>query len=82
MSWKLGPKQLGPYEVIEKLGDRDYWLELPAILKIHNVFHVDRLTLWKGSKVNGELPPPPTPVEIDHEKEFEVDEVINSCLFR
>lgn len=42
-SRKLGPKQLGPYEITEKLGDRDYRLKLPAALKIHDIFHVDRL---------------------------------------
>lgn len=41
----MGSKQLGPYEVIEKLGDRDYQLELPMALKIHNVFHIDYLAL-------------------------------------
>lgn len=44
-SQKLGPKQLGPYEVMEKLGDRDYRLKLPAALKIHDVFYVDCLVL-------------------------------------
>lgn len=80
-SRKLGPKQLGLYEVIEKLGNRDYQLELLTALKIHNVFHVDRLVPWRGSKVNGELPPPPAPVEIDYEEEFEVDELVDSHLF-
>lgn len=77
----MGPRQLSPYEVIEKLGDRDYWLELPAALKIHNVFHVDHLAPWGGSKVNDELPPPPAPVKIDDKEEFEVDEVVNSHVF-
>lgn len=80
-SRKLGPKQLGPYKITEKLSDRDYWLKLPAALKIHDVFYVDYLAPWGGSKVNGELPPPPALVEVDHEKEFEVDEVVDSRLF-
>lgn len=42
-SQKLGSKQLSPYEIIEKLSDRDYQLELLAALKIHNIFHVDHL---------------------------------------
>lgn len=80
-SRKLGPKQLGPYKITEKLGDRDYWLKLPAVLKIHNVFHVDYLIPWGRSKVNSELPPPPALVEIDHEEEFEVEDIIDSQLF-
>lgn len=81
-SRKLGPRQLGPYEITEKLGDRDYRLKLPAALKIHDVFHDNRLAPWGGSKVNGELSPPPAPVEIDHEEEFEVEDIVDSRLFR
>lgn len=80
-SQKLDPKQLSPDKITKKLGDRDYWLKLPAALKIHDIFHVNRLAPWGGSKVNGELPPLPTPVEVDHEKEFKVDEVVDSRLF-
>ena len=40
-SGKLGPKQLGPFKVLEKVGELDYHLELPPALKVHNVFHVD-----------------------------------------
>lgn len=80
-SQKLGSKQLGSYKIIEKLSNRDYRLELPAALKIHNVFHIDYLALWGGSKVNGELPLPLAPIEIDHKEEFEVDKVVNSRLF-
>lgn len=43
-SRKLGPKQLGPYKITERLGNRDYQLKLPAALKIYDVFHIDRLT--------------------------------------
>lgn len=77
-SQKLRPRQLGPYEITEKLGDRDYWLKLLVALKIHDIFHIDRLAPWGGSKVNGELSPPPTPVEIDHKEEFEVKDVVVS----
>ena len=38
---KLGPRQLGPFKVIERRGDLDYKLELPDWLKIHPVFHVN-----------------------------------------
>lgn len=79
---KLGPKQLGPYPVIGIHGDRDYRLELPPRMNIHNVFHVDRLSLWKGNDVNGELPPPPQAVIVDGEEEYEVDDILDSRMFR
>lgn len=81
-SRKLEPRQLGPYEITEKLGDRDYRLKLPAALKIHDVFHIDRLALWGGSKVNGELPLLLALVKIDYKEEFEVEDIVDSRLFR
>lgn len=80
-SRKLGPKQLSSYEITEKLSNRDYWLKLSAALKIHDIFHVDWLVPWGENKVNGELPPLPAPVEINHKEEFKVEEIIDSCLF-
>ena len=46
-SAKLGPKQLGPFEVTEVLSDVDYRLALPPALRLHDVFHVDRLSPYK-----------------------------------
>jgi hypothetical protein len=80
-SQKLGPKQLGPYEVTEVLSDLDYRLALPPILKLHNIFHVDRLSPYKGNEVNGLKPPPPEPVTVEGENEYEVDHVRDSRLF-
>jgi hypothetical protein len=76
---KLGDLQLGPYKVIERLGDLDYRLELPPSLsRLHPVFHVDKLSPWKGNDVNGILPPPPEPVELEGELEYEVQEIVDS----
>jgi hypothetical protein len=56
-SAKLGPKQLGPFEVTEVRSDVDYKLALPPALRIHDVFHVDRLSPYKGNEVNSQVPP-------------------------
>jgi hypothetical protein len=45
---KLGPKRLGPFTVVKRVGDLNYQLALPPLLKLHDVFHVDRLSPWKG----------------------------------
>ena len=42
-STKLGPKQLGPFKVIEVRSDVHYQLALPSALKVHDVFHMDHL---------------------------------------
>ncbi|XP_073298504.1 uncharacterized protein [Primulina huaijiensis] len=41
---KLSPRYIGPYEILEKIGDRAYRLALPPSLSgIHDVFHVSLL---------------------------------------
>ena len=60
----------------------DYKLSLPQSLKIHPVFHVDRLTPWGGNDINGKLPPPPEPVEVEGEEEYEVEEIVDSRFHR
>ena len=81
-SQKLGPRQLGPYEVIEKVSELDYRLKLPPAMKVHNVFHVNRLSPWKGNDVNGLRPPPPEAVEVEGEEEFEVEQILDSRIYR
>jgi hypothetical protein len=80
-SAKLGPKQLGPFTITEVKSDIDYCLDLPPVLKIHDVFHVDRLSPYKGNEVNGLLPPPPKPMTVDGEEEYKVDHVRDSKVF-
>ena len=80
-SAKLGPKQLGPFEVTEVLSDVDYCLALPPALRLDDVFHVDCLSPYKGNEVNGLTPPPPDPVTIDGEEEYEVDHIRDSKMF-
>jgi len=80
-STKLGPKQLGPFEVTEVLSDVDYHLKLPPTLCIHNVFHVDHLSPYKGNKINGFELPPPKPITIEGEEEYKVDHIHDSKMF-
>ncbi|KAJ3501679.1 hypothetical protein NMY22_g18841 [Coprinellus aureogranulatus] len=76
---KLGDLYLGPFKITEKVGDLDYRLQLPdSLSRLHPVFHIDKLYPWKGSNVNGILPPPPDPIELDGEEEWEVQEVLDS----
>ena len=49
---KLGPKYVGPYQVMELLRTVAYHLQLPENAHIHDVFHVDVLKPFIGT------PPP------------------------
>ncbi|WVZ63310.1 hypothetical protein U9M48_012951 [Paspalum notatum var. saurae] len=42
--WKLAPRFIGPFRIIQKVGDLAYELELPEHLSgVHLVFHVSQL---------------------------------------
>lgn len=46
---KLSPKYVGPYEVLERVGEVAYRLALPVELsKVHNVFHVSQLRRYRS----------------------------------
>ena len=75
---KLGPKRLGPFTITKVLSEVDYQLELLPALRIHDVFHVDRLSPYRGNEINGQEPPPPEAVTIEGEEEYEVDHIRDS----
>lgn len=83
-STKLGDRQLGPYEVLEKVGDLDYRLDLPlSLAQVHPVFHVSKLSPFKGNEINGLIPEEQEPVELEgeDEPEYEVENILD-CRIR
>jgi hypothetical protein len=45
---KLGPKFYGPYQIMQRIGEVSYKLQLPPRARIHDVFHVALLKKFEG----------------------------------
>ena len=47
---------MGPFQVLETIGEQAYRLALPETWKIHPVFHVSLLRDWKAADVQEDQP--------------------------
>jgi hypothetical protein len=77
---KLDHRYLGPYKILEKIGDLAYRLDLPRQIRIHNVFHVALLYRYKANEIPNRLPEPPPIVIVDGHEEFEVEKILSSRI--
>lgn len=68
---KLWPRFVGPFTVLQRVGTVAYKLDLPATMRIHNVFHVSLLHPYHD---DGSTHPPP-PVLVGDELEYEVEAI-------
>lgn len=60
---KLWMRYFGPFNIIDKIGVVAYKLQLPETTRIHPIFHVSQLKVFKGLTIVPYLPLPLTTVE-------------------
>src|SRR6266705_2826088 len=78
-SKKLSKKNLGLFEVIVHPGTHLHTLHLPDTMRaVHLVFHVSQLEPAVPNTIPNCIQPPPPPVEIDGEPEYEIAEILDS----
>jgi len=73
---KLTEKFIGPYVVRKIVSENVVELELLVLLRVHPVVNVRRLVKYQ-EQVEGQKKIPPLPVEVDGEKEYKVEEILN-----
>jgi len=73
---KLMEKFIGPYVIRKIVLENAVELELPALLRIHPVVNVRRIVKYR-EQVEGQNKIPPPSIEIDGEKEYEVEEILD-----
>jgi hypothetical protein len=72
----------GLYKMLEQIG-HSFKLKLPESMKIHPVFHAEKLRKDPGNLIPGQSNPEPPPLELqDGEKEYETQEVLAVKLVR
>ena len=81
-SSKLDLKRLGRFKTTQKITSYAYKLDLPTSMKCHPVFHVSLLEPAANSPLAREKQPAPPPIIVDHNVEFEVEELLDSKFVR
>ncbi|KAG5730106.1 hypothetical protein E4T56_gene1853 [Termitomyces sp. T112] len=83
-SQKLSHHHLGPFVVEKKVGPLAYRLKLPAgLCRLHPVFNVVKLFPAPDDPIPGLHPNAPLPpVLVNDEEEYEVEEILDSRMFR
>ena len=75
-SRKLASQMEGPYKILEQIG-HSFKLELPESMKVHPVFHAEKLRKDPGNPLPGQANPEPPPLELSNsDTEYEVEKIL------
>jgi hypothetical protein len=79
-SSKLDYKRLGPYKILEVVGESKmvFKLDLSPWMKIHPVFHASLLDPYNTNTIPGCTQLPPPAVTVEDTLEYEVKEILDS----
>jgi hypothetical protein len=78
---KFSEQFYGPYEVIGQAGPASFTVKLPRDMRrIHPVFHISQLELGYLNTIPGRFQPPPPPIKVEGELEYEIAEILDSKL--
>ena len=72
---KLQRRFVGPFRIIETIGQQAYKLSLPEDWKIHPVFHVSLLKDWKTASLQEDQPIPTDAPEVE-EPYYEIEKIL------
>ena len=74
---KFGPLYIGPFKVMETYSNA-YKLELPEHIRVHPIFHVSQLKLYRApTDTTRRSQPPEVVISTDGHEEYFVDEIVN-----
>jgi len=73
-------KKIGPFQILAKIGESAYKLDLPPSMRIHNTFHISLLELYHDDKFSSQRTQPSLPIIIEGEPEYELEQIIDFRL--
>ena len=63
---KLQARGMGPFEVLSKVGENGYAIDIPSNWGIHSTFNIEDLVAYKGSIALPSNPPYEPTIESNH----------------